>query len=938
MAESAVDFLLQTLGSLVRQETSLLQGLRGNINEIQHELQSMRSFLKDADRRKRSDDGVRTWVDQVREATYKVEDIIDTYVYQIVKQHTREGIIRRALYSPLLLPKRYYYKHRIASKLQAIKSEIHEISERRQRYDFHEEGQTSKMKDDVENWQRSGEYLHLISDEEIVGIDKKKDFLIGKLTDERPKLAVVAVVGMGGLGKTTLVIKVYDSPQVKNHFECHAWITVSQSYKLDELMRNMIKELYESNKEEVPDDINKMKDSDLVQTVINYLQNKRYVIVLDDVWETIEWNHIRVAFPNNRCGSRIMLTTRMRDVALSFEAENTLYLEPLGKDDAWLLFCNRAFSNKSCPSELQPYAKSLVQKCDGLPLAIVTMGALMLTKEKSSLEWRKVENSLNWQLSNNKKMGGMKNILLLSFDDLPCNLKYCFLYFGLFPEDYQIRERRLIRLWVAEGFIEEREGHTLEEVAADYIKELTCRSMLQIVEQDFSPYRGIRMHDVLRELAISIGREQNFCSTRDRKEEIWTNKARYLSMQNSIVNIQSSSTCHHRSLMLFQIKIPSLSLCSSISSRYKLLRVLDLRASSIESVPYELVELFNLRYLDLSYTNVEALPKSIGRLQNLQSLDIDETKIKILPKGVEMLKKLRHLFIPSSTEAPDGIFNLNCLQTLSSIGINDDTVRKVGNLTQLRSLRIEDVKRNNGKELSASLQKMKALLYLTVVSEEEILDLDAVSFPPAHLNSLSLEGRLERLPPWIGSLQNLARLDLRRSNLKEDSLSSLEALPNLKILRLITAYVGEELCFRHGCFLKLKILQILEIPKLNMIKIENGSMTCIEKLYLKECPELKRIPEGMQYLTSLQALGLSDMSEELIQRIKAGDERKYKHQLETEIHRHRKRKIKRRWRKRRKMNWKKLYQWEKKRKGKRRCSSTFEHKSWTSSINFTCFI
>ncbi|XXG48932.1 hypothetical protein AAC387_Pa02g3252 [Persea americana] len=878
MAEIAVGFLLQTLGSLVQHEASLLRGFRPNINEIQRELQSMRSFLKDADRRERSDDddGARTLVEQVREATYKVEDIIDTYMWQIGKQHTGEGLIRRALYHTLLLPKRYYYKHQIASELQAIKSEIHEISERRHRYGFHEEGQTSKMKNDDVDWQRSGEYLHFIPDEEIVGIDENKDFLIGKLTDESSKRVVVAVVGMGGLGKTTLVTKAYDSPQVKKHFECHAWITVSQSQKVDELMRNIITELYKSNNQAVPDDFNKMKGSDLVQTVINYLQNKRYIIVLDDVWEIINWNHIRVAFPNNRCGSRIMLTTRIRDAALYFEAEaeDTLYLEPLGEDDAWLLFCNRAFSNKSCPPELEPYAKGLVQKCEGLPLAIVTIAGLMLTREKSSLEWRKVENSLGWQLSNNKKLGGMKNILLLSFDDLPYNLKYCFLYCALFPEDYQIGEKRLIRLWVAEGFIKEREGHTLEEVAEDYIKELTCRSMLRIIEDDFSPYRWVRMHDVLRELAVSIGLEQNFCSAHDRKKkEIWTNKARYLSMQNSIVNIQSS-TCHHRSLMLFQMKIPSLSL-GSISSKYKLLRVLDLRGSSIESVPDGLVELFNLRFLDLSNTNVEELPKSIGRLQNLQTLDIQDTKIKVLPKGVEKLKKLRHMFIPSGVHALDGIFNLNCLQSLYSIGINDDTVRKVGNLTQLRSLGIKNVKRNHGKELSASLQKMEALLFLTVgvISEEEVLDLDLVSSPPAHLKHLWLEGRLERPPPWIGSLQNLVSMALQRSHLKEDTLSSLEALPNLKSLRLMRAYVGKELCFRHGCFLKLETLAISDIPKLNLIKIENGSMTCIKALYLQKCPELKRIPEGMQYLTSLQELYLIDMSEELIQRIKAGDER-----------------------------------------------------------------
>ncbi|RWR73995.1 disease resistance protein RPM1-like protein [Cinnamomum micranthum f. kanehirae] len=233
------------------------------------------------------------------------------------------------------------------------------------------------------------------------------------------------------------------------------------------------------------------------------------------------------------------------------------------------------------------------------------------------------------------------------------------------------------------------------------------------------------------------------------------------------------------------------------------------------------------------------------------------------------------MLISSGVQAPDGIFNLNCLQSLGYIGINSDTARKAGNLTQLRILGIENVKRNHGKELSASLQKMKALLILTVsvISEEEILDLDAVSSPPAHLKHLELNGRLERLPPWIGSLQNLAHLVLQRSHLKEEPLSSLEALPNLMSLSLTMAYVGEELCFRHGCFLKLKALAIYEIPKLNLIKIENGSMTCIETLHLIKCPELKRIPEGMQYLTTLQELFLVGMSEELIQRIKDGGER-----------------------------------------------------------------
>ncbi|RWR84920.1 disease resistance protein RPM1-like protein [Cinnamomum micranthum f. kanehirae] len=885
MAESAVDFLLQTLASLLQQEASLLQGLRSSLREIQLELQSMHSFLKDADRKKCSDDRVKTWVGQVREVVYEVEDIIDEYLYHVANEERGGGLPRRVC-KIILLPRRYCYKRQIASKLQEIRSKIFEISNRSKRYGLLEEGSTSKMQDDGENWQRSGEYLSRMPDDGIVGIEKNKNFLIQRLTDEngRPESVVLCVVGMGGLGKTTLVTKAYNSPNVKNHFDCHAWITVSQSYKLEELLRSLVKELYKSNKKSVPDAVREMNTSDLFETVIDYLKDKRYVIVLDDVWEPNVWRDIHVAFQNNECGGRVIITTRKENVSSSFGDENVLQLKPLGNDDALVLFCNKAFLNKSCPPELKQYAESLVQKCEGLPLAIVAIGGLMSTKGKSSLEWKKIEDNLSWQLSSNKELDRMKSILLLSYNDLPYTLKHCFLYCSLFPEDYAIQQNRLIRLWVAEGFVEERGEQTLEEVAAEYVKDLICRSMLQVVEATAKVSKEVRMHDVLRELAISIGREEKFCNVHVSKEEIQSNEARRLSLYNCIGSIQSS-TCHLRSLMLFSTEIPSLSF-KSIASSIKLLRVLDLQGSSIDSVPDELVELFNLRYLSLKNTNVEVLPKSIGRLQNLQTLDIKHSKIKSLPKEVAKLRELRHLNTYSYLanrlidfdfydfpKAPAEICNLKCLRTLQCIGADDETVRKVGNLTQLRRLVIGQVKRYHGVELCASLQKLNSLLTLTVmaITEEEILDLDVLSHPPIHLEFLLLSGRMERLPPWIRSLKDLTRVVLHWSQLNDDPLSSLQALPNLVVLCLIKAYIGKELCIRCGCFLKLKQLVFSGLLQLDRIYIEKGSMICIEEIVLVNCPELKSAPEGIQYLTCLQSLALRDMPGELVMKIQ-GDE------------------------------------------------------------------
>ncbi|RWR87905.1 LOW QUALITY PROTEIN: Disease resistance protein [Cinnamomum micranthum f. kanehirae] len=548
--DTAVRFVIKKLAEIVEgfaneglkeAASSLFQGLQ--IEEIQLELESMGSFLKDADRRKRrkisnDGEGMRTFERQVREVAYKVEDIIDKYMYHIAEQDTGEGLVERAI----SLPKLYSYKHQIASELQAVKSEIQGISKRYKRYDLTEKRSTSNTNDDGgggggENWQHLRQHARLIPDVEIVGIEEDKKFLIKRLTelDQVPERVVLSVVGMGGLGKTTLVTKVYNSPEVENHFDCHAWITVSQTYKVDKLLRNLMKELCKSTKEPIPNGVAEMDYIEISEVLISYLRKKRYVIVLDDVWEAIVWNDIQLALPNNRCGSRVIITTRMDDFASSFGVENVLRLRHLGNDDAFVLFCSKAFSNKSCPSHLKPYVESLVKKCEGLPLAIVTIGGLMSMKEKSSLEWSMLVLAGSW--GNNKDLGGLKNVLLLSFNDLPYNLKCCFLYYSLFPEDCLIRQKRLIRLWVAQGFIQERRGQTLEEVAADYIKDLVCRGMLQRVESPLLIIKKVRMHDVLRELAISIGHEENFCYINDGKEETLNRKARYLSMSNSVVNV-----------------------------------------------------------------------------------------------------------------------------------------------------------------------------------------------------------------------------------------------------------------------------------------------------------------------------------------------------------------------------------------------------------------
>ncbi|ONI02454.1 hypothetical protein PRUPE_6G199300 [Prunus persica] len=222
-------------------------------------------------------------------------------------------------------------------------------------------------------------------DDELVGIEGGKKILMGWLMNKEQRQTIVSVLGMGGSGKTTLVARAFTNDAVKSHFECYAWIT-----KIDQRIP------HKARKEEVPADINVMSYNELLEILVNYLETKRYLVVLDDVWDILLWERIRFSFPDKQLGSRVMLTTRREDIAsYSFGVESHVHKIPsLGKSVAWELFSMKAFSsyhNKSCSPELLPLARELVEKCEGLPLAIVALSGLLSSK-KSLTEWSRVYN------------------------------------------------------------------------------------------------------------------------------------------------------------------------------------------------------------------------------------------------------------------------------------------------------------------------------------------------------------------------------------------------------------------------------------------------------------------------------------------------------------------------------------------------------------------
>ncbi|XP_022718668.1 LOW QUALITY PROTEIN: disease resistance protein RPM1-like [Durio zibethinus] len=889
MALSATDVLFSKILSMLENQASLQSGVGDEINEIKLELSSMRSFLEDADDGPRAQSKAENdWVAGVREISYQVEDIIDEYMYDMNKQQQWKGNFLKGIQ----FPQNLWLKHKLGRKLRDIKERIKSIPERRQRYGVYQlEGRDRRREGMLGNYdlnwlKNESESSLFLKDDDLVGIKKTQRELLDWLTNGNLERTVISVTGMGGSGKTTLVANTFIKQTVKQHFDFCAWTTVSQQYTIEELLRSTIKEIYKKNNEQTPVNLNSLSYRDLGEKLEKYLQARRYLIVLDDVWNLNLWQQISRVLPNGRNGSRVMLTTRMGEVA-SFQFGTTnhvLEVKPLRDNEAWTLFCMKAFPSNlgQCPPNLDSLARNLAEKCKGLPLAIVALGGLLSSK-KFIAEWRIIHDNLNWELSHNPELGALKCILLLSYYHLPYRLKHCFLYCCIFPEDYLIRRNRLIRLWMAEGFVEPVNGATPEVVAERYLMELISRGLLQVTKRNESGRpQACKMHDILRELAVSISESEKFVAISDRKEAVVEdNGIRRLSIVVRDKEIKARKGISQlRSLFVFAVDEISKSSFNRLPSGFKLLTVLDLQDAPISQLPSEMAYLFNLRYLNLTRTQVKELPKSIGELCNLQSLFLKETQIEELPPGIVKLKNLRHLIVYRfnikgtdydrwvSMRLPSDIFMVKNLQVLTFAEAGDTFIKNLSKMTQLKRLCFANVKEANEKELCFSLGKTSLLRYLMVMScnEKERLKMDKLVKAPPCLEKLILAGKLEKVPHWFSSLHNLTCLRLHWSRLREDFVSHIQALPNLGRITLVNAYLGERLCFLEG-FPKLKILRIQKFPELKEIVINKGVMPDLQELNIRECQKFVKLPHGWESLPHLKKVCLRDVSSEIVEKI-----------------------------------------------------------------------
>ncbi|XP_027082868.1 disease resistance protein RPM1-like [Coffea arabica] len=909
MAETVVSLVSNHLATLLREEGSLLGGLREEVQFIMDELGQMRAFLKVAEPKEDDEPRLQEWIKQVRGAAYDIEDVLDEFVLRFAghRHHGFCGSLQRILKAIKSLPAR----HQVASEIQSIKSRIKNISERCQRYQVefgidHRVTGSSTMKG---SRLYSRDDALLVEEAKLVGIDQPKQHLISMLLEGHDyQLKVISVVGMAGLGKTTLVKKVHEDPKVRKNFPVRAWVTVSQTCDFPKLLRDLIRKLHKDLDKSVPQSIESMTTAELKEIVKDFLQQAgRYAIVFDDVWDVEFWNKIKFALPEGNYGNRVMLTTRNADVASTSctESQDYVYrMKPLSNEDSWTLFCNKIFKGNRCPTHLMNVAKAVLDKCDGLPLAILAIGGLLASKDVSRIdEWEMIQHNLGGKLER------VKRILSLSYNDLPSHLKPCLLYLSIYPEDHLIACQRLIQLWIAERFVEWREGMSIEDVAWGYLSELISRSLIQVTEVFYegSP-NTCRIHDLMREVILIKSREQNMVTVTTGQPMTWpSEKVRRLaihsSCNSSIIQYhqqrQFYSFEHLRSFIAVSSTNPLLSktFLSEVLRSSKLLKVLELRGEEIEETPNEVFDLLHLTFLSLYGTKVARVPRAIGKLQHLEHLNLGNTGVRELPVEILKLQKLRHLTVfqrvdPSDSDygfhgfkGPSKLGGLLALQTLNTVDASSGSVivKEIGKLTQLRELYITQLRREDGKELCSSLVNLTSLRELSIESigkgdDSEIIDLNhhqhslssssSCSFLQS-LRMLIMCGRLETMPVWITHLQNLVKILMIWSGLRaeEDPLESFQHLPNLGEITFCGSYQGERLSFKAGGFLKLKQLWLRRMEGLRWMTVEEGACPYLQRLHLRQLPSLEDLPSGIQHLSHLQRLSLYEMSSRLIEKV-----------------------------------------------------------------------
>ncbi|CAI9112965.1 OLC1v1013480C1 [Oldenlandia corymbosa var. corymbosa] len=691
---------------------------------------------------------------------------------------------------------------------------------------------------------------------EIVGFHDRANSLISRLKRGSRQLRIVAIVGMPGLGKTTIAEKVYNDPSVSYHFSVRAFTTVSQSFDKKGVLLHLLKQVDLEKYSQIVSDANA---EDVAEQLWRSLKGKPYLIVLDDIWDIKAWQELQRSFPDDSKGSRIMVTSRRHDIVPPDMLDEKVFeLRLLNEEESLDLLQRQLFGKDGWPPELGELGKEIVEICNGLPLTILIVAGVL--KSSKPEDWKKITDGL----SSGDISDRCRDTLELSYKHLPEHLKPCLLYFATFQEDQQLSVRRLLSLWMAEGFVRKAEMKRLSDVAQEYLYDLIGRSLLMVSKKtSMGQVKRCRIHDLLHEFCLQKSKEEQFFHflEGDCEELSGFNEPGYLQRLciHSVAEdfIQSEVFCPRVRSLRFRYSEDRVSQSFTLMMHIcKRLRVLDLEQVYLDGwIPSEIGQLVRLAYLAIGGFMWE-IPSWIGNLLNLETLiiKVDGVDRTPPPESFWNLRKLKHFSLSSHDKTSsrnmdvwwplaniDNSPDLCELESMAGVAIPCDGVERV--LKKFPNLRKLGLNLCGFPDDSSTLAR--------VVVPEALNQLESLDV----YHEKSYELKVEFSFPT-----NLKRLSLRQFKFSGSMLSSIGKLPNLEYLKLDSVqFEGNTWIMEDEQFSKLRILKLFWC-ELHQWSGSDDQLGCLEKLELHRCYNLKEMPSCLETIPMLQTIKATSCS------------------------------------------------------------------------------
>ncbi|XP_011003024.1 PREDICTED: putative disease resistance protein RGA3 [Populus euphratica] len=815
MAEALVSVVLEQLRSIiiqeVGQEVRLVVGVKNEVERLTSSFRAIQAVLANAEERQLEDGYVKLWLDQLKEVSYDMDDVLDEWGTAIAKSqskvHEHPSKNKKKVCSFMIFScfrvREVGLRRRIAYKIKELNERIDVIVIVKNMFDF------KSLEAGIKQHEHH-ETASVIDVKDVKGRENDKDRVMKMLfsteSSQGPALRTISLVGMGGIGKTTLAKLVYNDDDVKTHFKKRIWVSVSDPFDEITIAKAILENLKESTQ-------NLIKLQTLLEKIQSLIRGKKFVLVLDDVWNenSRKWEQLKDSLKCGLPGSRILVTTRNRNVANCMGSLSTdiLELELLSTDECWSLFSQLAFFDKNSRERgnLEDIGRQIAAKCKGLPLAAKSLGSLLRFK-RSRAEWESVLNSHVWEIK--EAESNLLAPLQLSYHDLPSDMRRCFSYCAVFPKDFTFERDALIKQWMAQGFLRETHNKEMEVMGLECFEALAARSFFQ----DFVKDKGdgsiieCKMHDMVHDFAQSLTKNECFSvdidDAAESKIDSFSRDARHsMVVFRNYDTDPLPATIHSfkklRSLIVDGYPSSMNAALPNLIANLSCLRTLKLSGCGIEEVPSNIGKLIHLRHVDLSGNKIRELPEEMCELYNMLTLNVSFcNKLERLPDNIGRLVKLRHLSVGySGFVKMRGFEGLSSLQELDEFHVSGSgEVSNIGDLRNLNHLQgsltirwLGDVK-DPDEVKKAELKSKKHLTELDLrfgsrtdrekINDDEVLEA-LVRMTPPNLESLGIydyQGVIPVFPCWINKLRVVRLVDWG----KIKNLPPLGKLPSLEDL------------------------------------------------------------------------------------------------------------------------------------------------------------